>query len=471
MMLWVVNLVSGNVDFSVILINRTDIYGSNKTEKTIQKMIDLENIEITPQHNILLQKVKDGENILLLGDAGTGKSTTLGIVVNLLNSKDISYKACCPTAMAAVNLTNNGIKASTIHSLFGFPPKTLLRDSILSNIAQNKEELWNLHNYDVLIIDEVSMLTSYMFDAINAFYQFLYDSEQPFAGKQLILTGDLYQLPPIIEQTLHKQSYTYFFDSMYYKQCDFHIENLTKIYRQTDPTYVNFLNKIRHQTMTMREVKELSKLLLANKVDDDALKLGIYRKYVDQVNHEKLEKLSGNWIKLEALESWKFDPERNPFPVSPVLDIKKGARVMIRANDKALKYQNGSMGTLVDRRFDGILEVELDSGELVELDRFDFKKFDYRRNPETGKIEEKMTTMSQYAINPGYASTVHKSQGATLNEYFLDIGQRCFCESLFYVGFSRGTDLNKIGINREIKADDITVNPRVIEFYQNNGLL
>ena len=184
-------------------------------------------------------------NILILGQAGTGKST----FVNYLKSASKKRIICaCPTAVSALN-----IGGQTIHSLFQIQP----RDFIMPEFLKLKAKPRNiLTGADVLIIDEISMVAPDLLDAIDILARQARRSNEPFGGLQVVAIGDLFQLPPVITKDAtdyYLQNYehekAYFFDSYVYKRANFIRYNFDMVYRQNDAPLLNNLCKLRNNQL------------------------------------------------------------------------------------------------------------------------------------------------------------------------------------------------------------------------------
>ena len=196
----------------------------------------------------LLEHTK--EFVFLTGDAGSGKTTFLKWWLSNTSKKTVVLS---PTGMGAVNLLP--IRASTIHKFFKFGNKPLFTSNIPRLSSKNYQENRQLYlNVDTIIIDECSMVSSMMMQAIDDFYRINFDSDEPFGGKQIVLVGDMAQLPPVLGSDAERQ-YTkdrfggkYFFDATIFKEVSIKLVEFTEIFRQNDPEFIGYLNKIRTGT-------------------------------------------------------------------------------------------------------------------------------------------------------------------------------------------------------------------------------
>lgn len=197
------------------------------------------------------------ENLFITGRAGTGKSTLLGYFRSTTKKNVI---VVAPTGVAALN-----VKGQTIHSFFKFKPGVTMHD-VKKITAEIDQKMYK--KMDMLIIDEISMVRSDMFDCIDRFLRLNgKDPKQPFGGVQIVVIGDLFQLPPVVgpgEQYIFETKYEspYFFDADAYKQGSFQVIELSHVYRQHDPVFINILDKIRTGEADMQHVEYINRMCL-----------------------------------------------------------------------------------------------------------------------------------------------------------------------------------------------------------------
>ncbi|MBL0690284.1 MAG: AAA family ATPase [Alphaproteobacteria bacterium] len=426
----------------------------------------LDNIDKTDNFIEAFRCIEDGgSNLLILGSAGSGKST----FIDYLRNNTTRQIACvAPTAISAIN-----IEGSTIHSFFGLPPKDFFptRDLVISRKLKTV-----LRNLEVLIIDEISMVRPDMLDAINSMCQESRGSLSPFGGIQLILIGDLYQLPPIIRRDveplfLRKYGYSspYFFDSESYITGNFRKIFFDKIYRQKDLTFVKNLNRMRdlndledvigYFNQRIRGSEEIDKLR-------EPVLMTPYRSIAEEINKRKLSEI----LEIERTYSgsttgtfMKF----KDFPSPKELVLKNGCRIMFNKNNRPL-WSNGDTGTILSMSDDRITVVLNSSQKLVDVHKEKWQHIRYTYNMETQKIVEEITgEYEQFPLQLGYGITIHKSQGKTLENIVIDLGRGTFAHGQLYVAFSRAKHLEDIYLKRAIKITDIIVDTRIIEFYKN----
>lgn len=210
-------------------------------------------ITITPEFEAVLKTIAEGKNVFITGKAGTGKSTLLKQFIQDARNKNILVTA--PTGVAALNI--NGV---TVHKAFGFRPGQFPDDIKSKRYPSSHIVKATLKILDILVIDEVSMLRAEIFDMIDIALRKVRKTTIPFGGVQLVLVGDLLQLPPVVEdeeEKIFREQWKspYFFDAHSYP--DLHVQTieLTKIWRQSDPNFINLLDQIREGKVTKKLIQ------------------------------------------------------------------------------------------------------------------------------------------------------------------------------------------------------------------------
>lgn len=435
-----------------------------------------------------LQTMLSGKNVFLTGEAGTGKSTIVK-EFNRRSSKNCIFLA--PTGIAAVN-----VGGSTIHSFLRFAPGVMSEDSI-DNIG-NKKQRELIRNVDVVIIDEISMVRSDLFWAID--YRLKQVSQGrnkklPFGGKQVILVGDFYQLPPVIKSEEEEQfiNNTYggefAFQTEVWKRGEFQCVCLKTIHRQSnDSLFLSILNHIRHNILENRdlidpETKELLTVReILNKYADVKRPLDVTPVCLCTTNREAniinalaSEKSEGESHTFSAIVKGVFSEKDYPTPAK--LELKTGTRVMTLINRRnpsgILEFVNGDVGEVL-----GFLKhveteavkIKLDNGRTVTISPNEWKNYQYvlSIDPQTGKekvTQKEIGSYIQLPLKPAYAITIHKSQGMSVNSAIIKLGNGCFAHGQLYTALSRCRSLKNLRIDRNIYAEDIIINPAVVEFY------
>ena len=396
-------------------------------------------------------------NVLILGQAGTGKST----FVNYLKSVSTKRIVCaCPTAVSALN-----IGGQTIHSLFQIQP----RDFILPEILKLKAKPRNiLVATDVLVIDEISMVAPDLLDAIDILARMARRNNEPFGGIQVVGIGDLFQLPPVITrdaEDYYKQEYgyknAYFFDANVYKRANFLKFDFNQVYRQSDNELLNNLVLLRNNDVSalpfFNNCRIEDKQILEN-----AVIITPFRAIADRINADRLNQISAPEIKYTGEIDGNFNANDVPAPME--LKLKQGALVMFVKNSD--KWHNGSMGVIEGLGTRGINVRIIDDNrcEIVTVKPEKWSKIEYSRDENDRIIENEVGSYKQFPLVLGYAMTIHKSQGKTLSKVVLDISSGAFAHGQTYVALSRTRSAKDIHIVKPLRERDIIFDKRIIDF-------
>ncbi|MFN5134202.1 MAG: ATP-dependent RecD-like DNA helicase, partial [Chitinophagaceae bacterium] len=405
------------------------------------------------------------ESIFLTGKAGTGKTTFLKYLQQHC-AKNIIVAA--PTGVAAINA--GGV---TLHSLFQLPfhpfiPTETNRMELLKNIRYQKQRINLLRKMELLVIDEVSMVRADVMDAIDAILKTVRRNHQvPFGGVQLLLIGDLYQLPPVAkndEWNLLKDYYnsTFFFDSIAIKEQQPLLIELTKIYRQKEDSFVQLLNKVRNNQMELEDFEQLNNRYLPQfrpAEEERFITLTSHNNQADQINQNKLAQLLSPAFTYSAKVIDDF-PE-HLYPAEKELVLKEGAQVMFLKNDtEGRKYFNGKIGTVTRLEKDQIIVVS--DGVEIEVKQETWENTRYTLNRSDEKLQQEiMGIFSQYPLRLAWAITIHKSQGLTFDKVMIDAASS-FSSGQVYVALSRCTSLDGIVLLSKIPAAAIYTNTHVV---------
>lgn len=417
-------------------------------------------IEINPRFAEALHLMEQTErNIFITGRAGTGKSTLLEYFRSITRKNVV---VLAPTGVAAVN-----ISGQTIHSFFGFRPDVTVekvRDSA------KKKACSIYRNIDAIIIDEISMVRADLLDCVDQFLQVNGKTpETPFGGTQMIFIGDLYQIPPVVtgqERQIFKEHYEseYFFDAHAFREMEFAFIELEKIYRQSDPLFIKLLNKIRNKTVGDAELEAINHRVVRGDLElpGGVIYLTTTNAMAEKKNQAELKKLPGKIHCFTAESSGEIG--RQYFPAAEVLQLKKGAQVMLLNNDTGGRWINGTIAT-ISKIKKGSLEVRMAEGKTETVKPFKWHINRYFWDPEKKSVaSEAMGTFRQYPLKLAWAITIHKSQGKTFDRVAIDLGRGAFTSGQLYVALSRCRSLEGIYLQRAIREKDIWVDWRVIRF-------
>jgi len=426
-----------------------------------------EGIELTNQYQQVLSLVQKGERaVLVLGSAGTGKSTLVRYLSHEI-AKEKNLAVVAPTGVAALN-----VGGMTIHKMFGFPPRFIMPDEV-REIPPQYRELWS--HLDVLIIDEISMVRADLLDGIDAFLRVNREKkDEPFGGTQVVMVGDLFQLPPVVtsrERVLLRE-YEYksewFFASKVCKGLGCKIVNLDRVFRATDPALSDVLNKLRKGSSIDEAIYILNRQCLHREMGVGAVSLRCRRDEVDEFNKKKLSSLNGRIRKYKGEFEGEFELKEDTLPTPYVLSLKVGAQVMFTKNYGNL-WVNGTIGIVQELgKYKVIVTIPEDRKHLsaIEVPKLSWTCYKYEFNAGEGRIlAEAAGTYTQYPLMLAWAVTIHKSQGKTLNAAEIDFGRRgAFAPGQAYVALSRCRRLDQISLVREVRAADIGISHHVLDF-------
>jgi len=428
-----------------------------------KKVINRPKIVLSEEFRSVLSLLENSNNNLFLtGNAGTGKTTLLKQFREKTNKKVVLL---APTGIAAFNL--NG---QTIHSFFHFPPRIITSQVI--SMTHNNGRIYK--SLDVIVIDEVSMVRADVFEGIDIFMRkHGRDSAQPFGGVQIILAGDPYQLPPVVnseEEPIISKFYEtpYFFSAKAYDDGNFQPVELTEIHRQHDKKFIKILNLIRHGEVSTQDLKPINDNLIESPYTHSKTKgvtLSTTNSVAKSINQNQLSKLPGPEYEFRAEIIKKFPEEKNT-TVSRKLLLRKGARVMTLKNTG--KFKNGDTGTVTKLNESSIF-IKLDSGEEeFVLSREKWENIRYKIDPDSNGIKvEVIGELRQFPLRLAWAITVHKSQGMTFDRVNIDYSRSPFVGGQTYVAISRCRSLEGLTITRQLYPNDVFVDNRIVDYMDN----
>jgi ATP-dependent DNA helicase PIF1 len=417
------------------------------------------------------------QNIFLTGKAGTGKTTLLRKIKEQSSKKII---VVAPTGVAAMNA-----KGTTINSLFQLPPGSFFPgdinlqtlqsgivsiQSLVSELSYSRDKLTLFNELELLVIDEVSMVRCDLLDVIDAILRSVKKSNSPFGGVQLLLIGDLYQLPPVTkreEWSFLRNAYPspYFFDALVIRKNPLLQVELTQVFRQTEPEFINILNDIRNNQISEQSLALLNKRFQPDFTATEDLNPIIITSHnveANTINKKKLDELVGMEYTFEGEVSGEFrelglQAEQN-------LRLKEGAQVMFIKNDTGddRKFYNGKIGKIKSIRNNEIW-ISFPQEDDLLLEKSSWQSFEYKTDTEEAIVQQQVGEFSQYPIKLAWAVTIHKSQGLTFDHAIIDAG-KSFVAGQVYVALSRVRTLNGLILQSKINTESLRSNVEVINY-------
>lgn len=422
-------------------------------------------ITITNEFNEALNIIAQRQNLTISGRAGTGKSTLLRLALSQIDSNKILVVA--PTGVAALNV--GGI---TIHRAFSFRPGMYPSDLGPDGKWGPSKQLQKvLRALDVLVIDEISMVRADLFDMMDIALRTLRNNDRPFGGVQLILVGDLLQLPPVVEEN-ESQLFNshwktpFFFSSQVYQRLELKHVQLMTVWRQSDSHFIDLLNQVREGNIDGAGLELLNRQVDPYfELDDEWVALAPHKRQVAKINQSHLRKLEGPILTSEA--EYNSVNENYDFGGEDILNYAVGARAMTIINDQDERFVNGSFGTIVAATNKTITMVMDETDQTVELEKHTWSV----HTPALvgGQITSNVTgTIYQFPVILAWAVTIHKSQGKTIPKLFIDLSNGIAMEGQLYVALSRAVSLENLRLNRPIKPKYVKANNSLVRVIRRN---
>jgi ATP-dependent exoDNAse (exonuclease V) alpha subunit len=405
----------------------------------------------TPEYIRALDHMRGGDgHLFVTGRAGTGKSTLLRALRDM-SEEDMAIVA--PTGLAAVNAGGQ-----TIHSFFGLPPRLIRPEDIRR--SRNGAVMRRLK---LLVIDEVSMVRSDLMWAIDQSLRVNRGrAREPFGGVRLLLFGDLHQLPPVIQEAevaSHLESEfggPFFFSVPSLREgAGTSLLELTQVFRQSDEALISVLNHVRDGDADESDLEILNERVSPIRTLSEGERFVILtptNAAAQRINIAYLDALPGRAHSYEAGITGDFSQSAQP--TDPSLILKPGAKVILLRNDPDKRWVNGTVAR-VSRLDDKRVWIEV-AGKEHEVEQASWEARRYAFD----KTEEKIVgsvagTFKQFPLRLAWALTIHKAQGLTLDNVYIDLGRGTFAHGQAYVALSRCRTLEGLALARRLEPRDI----------------
>jgi len=424
------------------------------------------------------EQLLEGKNIFLTGGAGVGKTYTTKKIIDIFTSNEKNVIKLASTAMAATH-----IGGQTLHSFFRFGISSNiydLQENMKYDIDTTLKKL--LQKSDLIIIDEISMVSAGIMEMIR-----LRLTQSNYIGA-LLVVGDFLQLPPVIKrrditefQTLHPMVdiqgiFGFAFESDAWELFNFEVVELTQVHRTDNASFMLVLNDIRHGKFANRHAKYLSNIMKEPDSEIEYTWLYARNSEVSIHNEKSLNELLGDVLaieadveeKVEGIKDEEIEKFCNDAKISQNLLLKKGAPVLFTRN--SWNYYNGQKGHVInyDEGRD-ILFIEDEHGRALKVERESFERKEYVEDmveDEVVLLQRNRLVIKQFPVVLGYALTIHKSQGMSLNDLVID-ARHVFAPSQFYVALSRAISPYRLIliVQKEKLYNLIHADKKALEFY------
>ncbi len=435
-----------------------DIVARAKAKLQDNSDCDISTIEILPEYRLVQALIKQQFPLIFVtGGAGTGKST---FVRWLLSEFHGSVLLGAPTAIAAVN-----IDGKTLHSLCQLPPAWIVKKDI-KKVPRRRE----IKEAKLLIIDEISMVTANLLDGVSAFFRLNRGVDKPFGGLTVIMVGDMFQLPPVVNdetKDLFERIYgsAKFYNAKCLSATTYYAVELNKTFRQINQRFVDTLSKIREGVEIPDSIAMLNaECSITDNPPKGAVWLSPRNAEVDHRNLAELRNLESPLRMYRGQLYGQFKSDRLPSPLELVL--KCGAQVMFTKNDVQKRWINGTVGVVKSMTEDNIVVEIANSHKLVDVGRVKWQDYQYTWNGRTSEIDrDEIGSYTQFPLVLAWAITIHKSQGRTIENVHLDLGDGAFETGQTYVALSRCRSIDGLSMTRHLLDTDIRIDHESKAFY------
>lgn len=404
-------------------------------------------IDLSPEQSAALDLLRSGENVFLTGGAGSGKSFLIRQFMRELDPKEMPILAS--TGAAAVLLGGR-----TFHSFFGLGIMEGGADATYERASKDKRLMSRLRKVEGVIIDEISMIPGQALMIAEALSQRARESKLPWGGMRVITVGDFAQLPPVTQSGARD----WCFLNGVWEASGFQTAILSHNQRVSDNLFLDVLSDVRHGQVTERVREFLNDHVQTHDEDDPGTRLFPRKINAEKFNEKKLYEIDEEEVVIESVYTGSerhIQLLKKASPIAEKLILKIGCQVMFLQNDPQRRWVNGTRGMVTDITSDQIT-VRKDRGREVQVSKSSFALQDAE-----GMV---MAQVEQFPLTLAYATTIHKSQGATLDDLWCDLSQ-LWEPGQAYVALSRlrsAEGLHLIGWNPR----SIIVDPKVLQFYK-----
>lgn len=419
---------------------------------------DNENYEQQLAYDLI---AKTNRCLFITGKAGTGKTTFIQRIQKEIKK---NFVVLAPTGIAAI-----AAGGQTVHSFFGFPMEVIGPHTELQISVSNQELLKHV---DTIIVDEASMLRSDLVDGMDLYLRMAFHNNMPFGGKQIVFVGDLFQLPPVVKKgtvddemlcDLYGIGTPFFYKANVLKRMNLPKIEFKKVYRQTDNTFIDILNKMRVGEVGHADLDILNEhVSTSDDMDDYSVILTGFNKKAERINEVKLNALEGDEMVYGGIKTGEFKSGDCPAPEQ--LRLKIGAQVIFCRNDYSAKCANGTIAKVISLENDEI-QVQLENGNKVQVVRTTWESYERVYNRSTRRIESQVVgSYRQFPLKLAWAITIHRSQGMTFDRMHFDLSWGTFAAGQAYVAISRMRSLDGLTLSNPLMAHHVTVNPEIKAF-------
>lgn len=410
-------------------------------------------------------------SLFINGPAGTGKSVLIALAYRMLEG---AVMVIGSTGVAASHLADEGIPASTVHCGLKIRPLDIFSKEYNPKDKHDVTGKNILLGVDTLLIEEVGMISASLFDHIGVLIEKAEKKrKRPI---RVICFGDVLQLPPVVKSNDEVRKYyddrydgkQFFFSSDYYRRKRFTTVFLDTIYRQSENSFQNVLNRIRLNIATSSDLRAVNAHVepdIGAFKEEHPLSL-LLAPTVSRV--KKLNEIYGKprgskkCIKYTAVTRGYFD-WKDAGLVEPEITIWEGQQVMCIHNETG-SFQNGTLCKVIEIYPDCVIARKANGRDII-IKKHKWPQYEYSYNPSSGMVEaEEIASVVQIGCKPAAASTIHKAQGLTLESVYMDITERWIPESGVYLGLSRCKSIDSIGLSRPISLGDINVLEEPMDF-------